>query len=406
MTTVAWAFAAVSLASLLAWLWLAFLRGMFWLTDVRLPALSDTLGEAPDAGSDWPSVAVLVPARNEADTLPGTLPTLLSQDYPGPIAVYVVDDGSDDGTSDVARHMGEGADGDRLNVVDGRALPPGWTGKVWAVQTGVEASVPMVPDFYLLSDADIAHPPDSLTRLVSHALATSTDLVSLMAWLRVGSLTDRLLLPAFVYFFAKLYPFRWSNKETHRTAAAAGGCVLLKRTALERAGGLASISGAVIDDCSLAAVIKRSGGKTWLGLTQDVRSVRSYGSVAPVWDMVARTAYTQLGHSPVALVGAVAGLALIYMAPPVALAGAIGLAAFGRAPEVVAVLAIGGGAAWGLMAATFTPMLRFYRVTALLAPALPVAGALYTLFTLASAWRHWSGRGGTWRGRDLPSASS
>jgi len=291
-------------------------------------------------------------------------------------------------------------------VVEGRALPTGWTGKLWALQSGVEAARPISPDFYLLSDADIAHPTDSLTRLVSHALETSADLVSLMARLRLVSLTNRLFLPAFVYFFAKLYPFRWSNSATHQTAAAAGGCVLLKRTALERAGGLSSISGAVIDDCSLAAAIKRSGGRTWLGLTQDVHSIRGYGSIAPVWDMVARTAYTQLGHSPLALVGTVAGLALIYVVPPIALAGAITLAALGKAPEVAAVLAIGGGAAWGLMTATFTPMLRFYRVTALLAPALPVAGALYTAFTLASAFRHWSGRGGTWRGRDLPSAPS
>jgi hopene-associated glycosyltransferase HpnB len=412
MTTVAWAFAAVSLASLAIWLALAFLRGMFWLTDVRLPApsdnLGDTPGEAPDNTPDWPSVAVLVPARHEADTLPTTLPGLLRQDYRGQIAVYLIDDGSDDGTSDVARRIakriGENTGGHRLTVVEGRALPTGWTGKVWALQTGIEAAWSVMPDYYLLSDADIAHPPDSLARLVSHAVTTSADLVSLMVMLRVGSLTDRLLLPAFVYFFAKLYPFRWSNSETHRTAAAAGGCVLLKRTALEHAGGLAAISGAVIDDCSLATAIKRSGGRTWLGLTRDVHSVRSYGSVAPVWDMVARTAYTQLGHSPLALVGTVAGLALIYMAPPIALAGAIALAALGRAPEAATVLALGGGAAWGLMAATFTPMLRLYRVTALLAPALPLAGALYTLFTLASAWRHWSGRAGTWRGRDLPSA--
>jgi hopene-associated glycosyltransferase HpnB len=402
MTTLAWAFAAVSLVSLVAWLWLAFLRGLFWFTDIRLPSPSDNpankLGDTPQ----WPSLAVLVPARNEADTLPATLPTLLAQDYPGPIAVYVIDDGSDDGTGPVARRLGEVSDGHRLTVVEGRDLPTGWTGKVWALQTGVEAAASSMPDFYLLSDADIAHPPDSLTRLMAHAISTSADLVSLMARLRLESLTDRLLLPAFVYFFAKLYPFRWSNAETHRTAAAAGGCVLLKRTALERAGGLAAISGAVIDDCSLAAAIKRSGGKTWLGLTQDVHSIRGYGSVAPVWDMVARTAYTQLGHSSLALVGTIAGLALIYMAPPLALAGAIVLAALSKAPETATTLALSGGVAWGLMTATFTPMLRFYRVTALLAPALPVAGALYTLFTLASAWRHWSGRTGTWRGRDLP----
>ncbi len=399
MTIVAWTLAAVSVASLLAWPWLAFLRGMFWLTDVRLPALVN----ATDGERDWPSVAVLVPARNEADTIPDTLPTLLSQDYPGPFAVYLVDDGSDDGTGDVARALGAtAAGGDRLSVVDGQPLPESWMGKVWALQTGVEAAAAFAPDFYLLSDADISHPPDSVTRLVGKALATSADLVSLMARLKVETFSDRLLLPAFVYFFAKLYPFRWSNDPESRVAAAAGGCVLLKREALERAGGFTAISGAVIDDCALAAAIKRSGGKTWLGLTSEVHSVRRYGTIAPVWDMVARTAYTQLRHSPVVLGGTVAGLALLYMAPPIALAGAVALAALGKAPEVAAVLALGGGAAWGLMAATFVPMLRFYRVTSLLAPALPVAGALYALFTVASALRHVRGRTGLWRGRSLP----
>lgn len=375
---------------------------MFWLTDVRLPAP----GEAPDVEWPWPPVAVLVPARNEAATIPDTLPTLLSQDYPGPFAVYLVDDGSDDGTGDVARALGASAtDGDRLAVVAGRPLPDGWMGKVWALQTGVEAAaVSGPPDFYLLSDADISHPPDSVTRVVTQALATSADLVSLMARLRVESLSDRLLLPAFVYFFAKLYPFKWSNDPDSRVAAAAGGCVLLRREALERAGSFTAISGAVIDDCALAAIVKRSGGKTWLGLTREVRSVRRYGTIAPVWDMVARTAYTQLRHSPVALAGTVAGLALLYMAPPMSLGGAVTLAAVGGTPETAIALVISGGAAWGLMAATFVPMLRFYGTTTLLAPALPVAGALYTLFTVASVLRHVRGRTGLWRGRPLPLA--
>lgn len=403
MIYLAWALTAVSLATVVAWAWLVLLRGTFWRTDVRLPAPGDTDGDGDGDGQMWPSVAVLVPARNEAGTLPETLPTLLAQEYPGDLAVLLVDDGSDDGTGRVARTIGAvEPGGDRLTVLSGTTLPPGWTGKLWALQTAVEAVGNPAPDFFLLTDADISHPPDSVSRLVAKARETEADLVSLMARLRLTSLLDRLLLPAFVFFFAKLYPFRWSNDPRHRIAAAAGGCVLVRRSALERAGGLASISGAVIDDCSLAAAIKGSGGRTWLGFSEDVLSVRVYGAISPVWSMVARTAYTQLGFSPAALAGTVAGMLLLYLAPPVAVWGAVALAAVGKAPEAAIVLGAGGAAAWALMAGSFVPTLRLYKAAPVVAPALPVAGALFTVFTVASAWRHWSGRAGTWRGRALP----
>ena len=397
MGTATWLLLALSLASLTAWLWLALLRGMFWHTDVRL---TDPSGASGD-GRKWPSVAILVPARNEAQILPETLPTLLDQDYPGDLTIVVVDDDSEDGTADVARSLGAAAArGDILTVVAGRPLPTGWGGKLWALQTALEAVEHSTCEFLLLTDADIAHPRDSVSRLVDRAVSTGSDLVSLMARLRTETASDRLLLPAFVFFFAKLYPFRWSNDTGRATAAAAGGCILLRREALDGAGGLAPISDAVIDDCSLAALVKRSGGRLWLGLSEQVLSVRTYGSIGPVWDMVARTAYTQLRHSPIALAGTVAGMALLYATPPLATAAALALIAANATGSTAVPLGI-AVSAWLLMAATFAPMLRLYGVNLAMAPALPVAGALFTLFTVASAARHFRGGAGSWRGRRL-----
>ncbi len=399
MTDTCWALASLGCVSLVAWLWLALMRGMFWRADIRLPRG----GERTPPGWRWPTVAVIVPARNEAATLPETLPTLLAQRYGGDLTVTVVDDGSGDGTADVARSIGAASPGGgRLTVLAGRDLPAGWSGKLWALRTGIEAAARSGPEMLLLTDADIAHPPDGVRRLVERAAASGSDLVSLMALLRLDTAFDRLLLPAFVYFFAKLYPFAWSNRPGSRTAAAAGGCVLIRRRALERAGGLEAISGALIDDCSLAAAVKRSGGRTWLGLSTRVRSVRAYGSVGSVWDMVARTAYTQLGHSPAALAGTVAGMALLYGAP--VLSAAAGLWLVASAGPACGMVALGAGACgWAAMAATFRPMLRLYGVGALAAPSLPAAGALFTVFTVASAVRRWRGGAGSWRGRELPS---
>ena len=365
---------------------------MFWRTDVVLPPTVRGPGERA-----WPSVAILVPARNEADSLPATLPTLLAQDYPGELTVVLVDDGSGDGTADIARSIGAGAD--NLTVTAARPLPAGWSGKLWALDTGLNLAADS--EFVLLTDADIAHPPDSARRLVDHALGSGSDLVSLMALLRTETASDRLLLPAFVYFFAKLYPFRLSNRPGSRTAAAAGGCILARREALRRAGGLGAISGAVIDDCALAAAVKRSGHRIWLGLSAEVRSTRVCGSVGDVWDMVARTAYTQLGHSPAALAGTVAAMVLLHVVPPLGSAAAIGLLA--ASPSAAGGAALGLAAcAWAVMSATFLPMLRLYGVSAAFAPALPAAGALFTLFTAASAVRHHRGGSRIWRGRRLP----
>jgi len=408
----------VAAASLAAWIWLLVGRGFFWWPTPRLERAAS--GAKPPARS----VVAVVPARNEAEILPTTLPTVLAQDCTWPFRVVLVDDRSEDGTASVARATADANPaGDRLEIVDGGPLPAGWSGKVRAMHQGVEAargclvsrrldrSAPQAasaacvgawpaakrPDFLWFTDADVAHEPWVLGALIAEAEAEDLDLVSVMATLRVESAWDRLLVPAFVYFFAKLYPFRFVGEPRRRDAGAAGGCILVRRSALDRAGGLAEIRSALIDDCALGRLIKRSGGRIWLGFSEGVRSVRGYGSLGSVWEMVARSAYTQLGHSPLMLVGTILGMLFLYALPPLAcLGGAIALAFDGTvAIPLVAV----GGAAWGLMGASFVPLLRHHDVGWAVAPFLPVAGVLYTGMTVSSAWRHWRGRGGAWKGR-------
>ncbi len=379
---------AAGTASLLAWLCLTAFHGSFWRADQRLD------GEAPTP-AQWPSVAAVVPARNEADVIERCVGSLLDQDYPGPFAVVLVDDHSGDGTGELAERLAAGHPrGARLTVVRAAELPPGWTGKMWAVHTGVEAagSVQDAPQYLLLTDADVAHGPGNLRRLVAKAEAEGLDLVSLMVRLHCRRGWERLLIPAFVYFFQQLYPFPRVNDPAARAAGAAGGCMLVRRHSLERAGGVEAIRGEVIDDCALARRIK-GRGPIWLGLTESERSLRPYRGLADVWNMVARTAYTQLGHSPLLLAGTVAGLALVYLAPP---ALVLGWPLHGSAPSVLL-----GLAAWLLMALTFVPTLRLYRRSLALAPALPFAALLYLGMTVDSARRHWLGKGARWKGRAL-----
>ncbi|MGW7315232.1 glycosyltransferase [Streptomyces sp. NPDC054854] len=373
-------------ASLSAWLWLTFAQGMFWRTDVRLPPRT--------APARWPSVAIVVPARDEAEVLPRSLPSLLAQDYPGAAEVVLVDDGSTDGTAALALRLAAEHPGLPLTVVSPGDPAPGWTGKLWALRHGIahaRTSRAVEPEYLLLTDADIAHAPDSLRELVAAATAARLDLVSQMARLRVVSGWERLVVPAFVYFFAQLYPFRRINRPDGRTAAAAGGCVLLRTEAAVRAGVPDSIRQAVIDDVSLARAVRASGGRIWLGLAERVESVRPYPGLGDLWRMVSRSAYAQLRHQPLLLAGTVAGLVLVYLVPPVALVA--GLAA-GR-PAV----AWAGGLAWLLMAGTYLPMLRHYRQPAALAPLLPFTALLYLLMTVDSAVRHYRGRGAAWKGR-------
>jgi hopene-associated glycosyltransferase HpnB len=368
----------IAAGSLTAWLWLLLGQGRFWRTDIRLPK-----GEEP---SRWPGVAIVVPARDEADVLPLSLPTLLAQDYPGPARVLLVDDGSTDGTGALARRLAEGQPtGLPLTVHSPGDPEPGWTGKLWALRHGMSlAREDGDTEFLLLTDADIAHAPDSLRSLVRAATGARLDLVSQMARLRADSGWERLIVPAFVYFFAQLYPFGRVNRPASRTAAAAGGCVLLRTDAAVRAQLPDSIRGAVIDDVTLARAVKHGGaGRIWLGLAEGVHSVRPYERLPQLWRMVARSAYAQLRHSPLLLAGTVVGLALVYLVPPVtALAGS---------PV--------GAAAWAVMAVTYMPMLRYYGQPLWRAFALPATAALYLLMTLDSALRHHRGRGAAWKGR-------
>jgi hopene-associated glycosyltransferase HpnB len=387
--------AVIALVSASAWVYLVAAHGGFWLTGQRL-------APEPRQRARWPSVAAVVPARNEADSLPETLPLLLAQDYPGAFRVFLVDDNSDDGTGVIAAELGEKAardGGAPLTVVSGGPRPDGWAGKVWAMTQGEAAAASAIPEYLLFTDADIAWAPHALRDLVRGAEGDDRALVSQMALLRAQTRWERAIVPAFVYFFAQLYPFRKVNAPRSRTAAAAGGVMLIRRAALKRAGGLEPIKGALIDDVALGTLLKRAGNRLWLGLTTDIRSARPYPDLASLWHMIARSAYVQLRYNPLLLAGTLLGLLLIYAIPPVALITALIAAAAGAAGAWTLTAGAAGLAAWALMTASFVPMLRFYGLSALRAPALPLVALLYAAMTADSARRHYSGRAVSWRGR-------
>jgi hopene-associated glycosyltransferase HpnB len=381
----------IGLLSLAVWLYLLLARGGFWLARERDDGV--VAEPAPPLPSQWPAVVAVVPARNEADVIARSIGGLLGQDYAGPFRVVLVDDGSSDGTAAVAQSL-EGAieSRRRLDVLAGTPLPAGWTGKLWALEQGIRHATAAgdTVDYFLLTDADIGHAPDNLSRLVARAGQDGCVQVSLMAELPCASLAERFLIPAFVYFFQMLYPFGWVARRDRRTAAAAGGCTLVRRDALERAGGIAAIRSAIIDDCALARRLKAEG-PIWLGLTRRATSLRPYGGFLTIGRMISRSAYTQLGYSPLALAGTVAAMAVVYLAPPLLALFAEGLPRW---------LGLG---AWLVMALTFQPMLRFYRQSPLWGLfwglALPAIGAAYAFFTVQSAVDFWRGRGGLWKGR-------
>lgn len=372
-----------------AWLCLLFARGGFW----RLRERDDAEAPAP---ARWPAVVAIVPARNEAEVIRRSVGSLLAQEYPGDFRVVVVDDQSEDGTGDAAR----GLPSERLAVLTGIPRPAGWTGKLWAMEQGLRfvqertnagpAGAASPPEFVWFTDADIAHRPDTLAWLVSWAQGAEAGrervLVSLMARLSCRTAAERLLIPAFVFFFAMLYPFGAVACPKRRTAAAAGGCMLVRAAALRRAGGLESIRVALIDDCALARLLKPKG-PIWLGLTDRCVSLRPYGSFADIRGMVARSAYAQLRYSAALLGGTLAAMAVIFVAPPL-------LAAFSGGPARMA-----GLLAWAGMAVAFQPILAFYRRSPLWGIALPFIAACYGIFTLDSAVKCWSGKGGLWKGR-------
>jgi hopene-associated glycosyltransferase HpnB len=374
---------ALGALALATWLYLMAARGGFWLARER----DDR--EAIPQPNCWPSVVAVVPARNEADVIARSLQSLLRQDYPGAFRIVLVDDGSDDGTASAAQEAALRVEGaKRLDIVQGTDVPTGWTGKLWALQQGVQhaGASAEAPDYILLTDADIGHAPDNLRALVARAESEGHVLVSLMAQLSCRSWPERFLIPAFVFFFQMLYPFAWVAKKERKIAAAAGGCMLVQRAALERVGGIAAIRSEIIDDCALARRLKIEG-PIWLGLTRRASSLRPYGGFAEIGRMVSRSAYAQLGYSPLLLLATVAGLALTYLVAPI-------LTLFGSGLAQAA-----GLGAWLLMAAAFQPMLRFYRVSPLWGLALPAIATAYTLFTLQSALEVWRGRGGLWKGR-------
>lgn len=370
-----------------AWVGLAVARGRFW------DSHADGLRE-PVPGDPAPDVHAVVPARNEGDVIARTLTSLLAQDYAGSFAITVVDDGSDDGTGAIARAAiaRHGAEA-RASVIGGRARPAGWTGKVWALAQGVTAvrASGARPAYWWFSDADVEHDPGTLARQVATASHDERALVSQMVALHCESGWERLLIPAFVFFFRMLYPFAWVNDDRRATAAAAGGCVLIEDGVLARIGGVERIKGELIDDCALAAAVKGAGGGLRLGLTTRSRSVRPYASFDAIRSMVARTAYTQLRHSPLLLTGTVAGMLLLYYVPVAA--------TFAGMRRGRADLALPGIIAWALMASIYAPTLRLYGLRRRDAVALPIAAGLYTAMTLDSARRHAQRRGGAWKGR-------
>ena len=405
-----------------AWVYLLAGHGGFWRTDVRQPGRAG----APDPGR-WPSVAAVVPARDEAAILPETLPTLLAQDYPGAFSVVLVDDASTDGTGAVAAALATAASGEPgppgpgvsmdgavstragavstragavLRVIGGSPPPPGWAGKVWAMAQGTAAAREC--RYLLFTDADIAFDPGTVTGLVRAAVADDRALVSQMALLRAETGWERWIVPAFVYFFAQLYPFRRVGRTRARTAAAAGGCMLVRREVLAAAGGLERIAGARIDDVALARLLKRGPARArcWLGFTTRVHSRRPYAGLGGLWDMIARSAYTQLRYSPALLAGTVAGLCWLYLLPPAATLGGLAVAVAGGYPA--AWWCAGAGlAGWGTMTVTYGPVLRLYGLSPLRAPCLPLVALLYAAMTVDSARRHRTGRGGEWKGRAI-----
>ncbi|BAU64237.1 hopene-associated glycosyltransferase HpnB [Stanieria sp. NIES-3757] len=389
----------ISLISLGIWLYLLGFWGKFWRTEERLETQAIKL-------ESYPPIAIIIPARNEAELLPQTLRSLLLQDYPGDYSIVLIDDGSTDETAEVAiaislsaRHeviAQELSVTNKLKVIQSQALPVGWTGKLWAIQQGINYAQQQTPTpkYFLLTDADIEHSKNNLQQLVIKAELEQKNLVSLMVLLRCQSFWEKLLIPAFVFFFQKLYPFAWVNDPRKQIAAAAGGCILINSQALDQIGGIDVIKQALIDDCSLAKVIKQSNFQDksiWLGLSDSTHSLRPYDRLETIWSMVARTAYTQLNYSPTLLIGTIIGMSLVYLIAPVSLITGIVTTNW--------LLAMIGLLTWLLMLIAYLPTIKLYQISLWWALSLPAIALLYTLMTIDSAIQFWQGKGGNWKGR-------
>ena len=372
---------ATSVATLTAvtWSYLAFARGSFWRTKSAKPDASEKVGFSG-------GVVAVVPARNEAELIGPVITCLLNQSVAMP--VVLVDDESTDGTADVARRASEKAGkADALIVIQSKPLPAGWTGKLWAMHQGIERARALNPAWLMLADADVLHGPETVANLGLIASHGHYDLLSFMVKLHCESLPEKLLIPAFVYFFFMLYPPAWIRDTRRSTAGAAGGCMLVRTETLERAGGLEAIRSEVIDDCSLARLLKLDGGRLWIGLTDQSQSLRRYETFSDIERMVSRTAFNQLKHSSVLLLGTIAGMVITYLAPPLLL--------LTRSRLTI----IMGAAAWVAMTITYSSMVRYYRLNPAWALTLPLAALFYLGATVHSAVKYWNGSGGNWKGR-------
>lgn len=372
---------------LAAWIYLLTMRGGFWRFGRLCARVQPTQ-------SIEGTIAVVIPARDEAEVIGTTILSLLNQSCASTVQIFLVDDHSSDGTADVARRAANdcGQPG-KLTIVSGRALPRGWTGKLWAVHQGIDRALRLNPSFLLLTDADIRHAPDNVATLIATAESGNYDLTSFMVKLHCRSLAEKLLIPAFVFYFFMLYPPQWIRDKRRSAAGAAGGCMLIRPVALQKAGGIEAIRDQIIDDCALARAVKRSGGRVWLGVTPDTMSTREYGSFGEIERMISRTAFNQLRHSPLLLIGSILGLAITYVAP-------VALVLSGNT-KLVAL----GAAAWTLMIIAYAPIVRFYGLPMIWALALPAAAVFYMAATLHSALKYWSGRGGEWKGRAQDAAA-
>lgn len=385
--------AILAILSLGAWLYLILFRGGFWLFRERDTARLPAVGQYR-----WPSVVAVVPARNEADCVERALESLAAQDYSGEFHIIVVDDQSTDDTAERIRNLHS----PRISAIEGSPRPEGWTGKLWALRQGIAAADVFQPEFLWLTDADIVHTPDNLSQLASRADTGNFALVSLMAKLSCDSAAEKFLIPAFVFFFAMLFPFSWVNRRLTKTAAAAGGCMLVRRTSLAAAGSIDAIHAEIIDDCALAQRLKKQG-PIWLGLTSRATSIRAYRHFGEIRTMVSRSAFAQLHYSWAMLVLTILGLGAVYLAPPL-------LVVFGTG-----VARIAAALAWICMVLAAVPILLFYRRSPAWGLTLPAIAGCYAGFTLDSAVQYLLGRGGMWKGRvqaagsvnsaDVPSSS-
>jgi hopene-associated glycosyltransferase HpnB len=390
-------FLVITFLSLFIWLYLLFFRGRFWYSDQKLEAIPPTLER-------YPSVRVIIPARNEAEAIGICLSSLLHQDYGGDLAIVLVDDGSSDGTAEVAGEVAGRFAPEKVTIISGQSLPAGWTGKLWAMQQGIAyATEHFSPDYFLFTDADIQHDRGNLSRLIAKAEGENQALVSLMVALRCESFWEKFLIPAFVFFFEKLYPFPAVNNPKSSIAAAAGGCILIRREILEKIGGIEILKTALIDDCSLAIAVKKylrshpesKERSIWLGLSETTRSLRPYPDLDTIWNMVARTAFTQLNYSPLLLLGTLIGMLVTYFAAPIGLI--FGVIYGDKFVLVISVIT------WFLMAVSYGPTLQLYGLSLRRSITLPLIAFFYSLMTVDSAFRYWRGQGSAWKGRVYPS---